>query len=292
MPWLQLSFDAADRDPEQLGEFLTEFGAVAVTLLDGADQPLYEPPPGATPLWSHTRVTGLFEINADLDTILQRLCARLHCTRLPGCAIATVDDQDWARVWMADFHPMQFGQHLWICPSTAAPPDPDAVNILLDPGLAFGTGTHPSTALCLEWLDAHPPAGSTVIDYGCGSGVLAIAAAKLGATLVHAVDIDPQALLATRQNAEANAVASRIQICAAGALPVCDLILANILAGPLQSLAGQFAALVRPGGYVVLAGLLESQTQELLTAYAPWFEFSPAVQRDGWARLAGRRNAH
>lgn len=291
MPWLQLSFDAVDRDPEQLSALLMEFGAVAVSLLDGAGQPIYEPPPGATPLWSNTRITGLFEFDADLDTVERRLCATLRCASLPGRARTTVADQDWARVWMADFHPMRFGQRLWICPSTAAPPEPDAVNIMLDPGLAFGTGTHPTTALCLEWLDAHPPTALTVVDYGCGSGVLAIAAAKLGAVRVHAVDIDPQALLATRQNAAANAVAAQVDVCLANELASCDLILANILAGPLQNLAAQFAALLRPGGQVVLAGLLESQADELLAAYAPWFEFSGTAVRDGWTRLAGRRKA-
>ncbi|MHB8745874.1 MAG: 50S ribosomal protein L11 methyltransferase [Gammaproteobacteria bacterium] len=291
MPWLQLSFDVADCDPEQLSDLLTDCGAVAVTLLDGADQPVYEPPPGATPLWSNTRVTGLFAVDADLRQVQRRLCAALHCEELPGCELATIADQDWARVWMVDFHPMRFGSRLWICPTTMPPPDPLAVNIMLDPGLAFGTGTHPTTALCLEWLDAHPPAGLTVIDYGCGSGVLAIAAAKLGAHVVHAVDIDPQALLATTQNAAANAVAAVVHICAADELPAGDLILANILAGPLQSLAPHFAALLRPGGVVVLAGLLEAQADELLAAYAPWFDFSYSEVRDGWLRLAGRRRS-
>jgi len=293
MPWLQLSFDAAHYDPEWLGDLLTEIGAVSVTLLDGADQPVYEPPPGATPLWSQTRVVGLFEADADLALLQKQLCAALGRDDLPGCQVESIEDRDWVRVWMEDFHPMRFGERLWVCPSTQAPPDPQAVNILLDPGLAFGTGTHPTTALCLAWLDAHPPTGAVVIDYGCGSGILAIAAAMLGAREVHAVDIDPQALLATAENATANAVADAIHVYVPENLSLrqCDLVLANILAGPLQSLAPRFAALLRPGGAVVLAGLLEAQAGEVAKAYEPWFSFAAAEVREGWTRLVGLRKA-
>ena len=291
MPWQQLSLDAASYDPERLSDLLTEAGAVSVTLEDAADQPVYEPAPGATPLWGHTRVVGLFDADADLPQVRRRLCAALGCDELPGCQIETLADRDWVRAWMDDFHPMRFGNRLWVCPSTQPPPDPEAINILLDPGLAFGTGTHATTALCLEWLDGHAPRDATVIDYGCGSGILAISAAKLGARTVHAVDIDPQALLATAQNAAANAVGERIQVGAPEQLPdlPCDLVLANILAGPLQTLAPRFAQLVRPGGVVVLAGLLETQAEEVAQAYRPWFRFEPAEIRDGWTRLVGLR---
>ena len=293
MPWLQLSFDAAHYDPDWLGDQLSAAGAVSVTLQDAADQPVYEPPPGATPLWSQTRVVGLFEADADLAEVQAKLRAALARDDLPGCRIEIIEDRDWVRAWMDDFHPMQFGTHLWVCPSNQAPPDPQAVNILLDPGLAFGTGTHPTTALCLEWLDAHAPRAASVIDYGCGSGILAIAAALLGAREVHAVDIDPQALLATAQNAEANAVADAIQVKAPEQLPLrhYDLVLANILAGPLQQLAPRFAELLRPGGAVVLSGLLEAQADEVAQSYAPWFDIEPKAVRAGWARLVGQRKA-
>ena len=289
--WLQLSLDAAHYDPDWLGDQLSAAGAVSVSLQDAADEPVYEPPPGATPLWSHTRVVGLFDAAVDLAEVQAQLRAVLARDDLPGCRIETIEDRDWVRAWMDDFHPMQFGTRLWVCPSNQAPPEPQAVNILLDPGLAFGTGTHPTTALCLEWLDAHPPHAASVIDYGCGSGILAIAAALLGARAVHAVDIDPQALLATAQNAQANAVAAVICVHAPAQLPVrqYDLVLANILAGPLQELAPRFAELLRPGGAVVLAGLLEAQANAVARAYAPWFDLEPKMVRAGWARLVGRR---
>ena len=293
MPWLQLSFDAAHYDPDWLGDQLSAAGAVSVTLQDAADQPVYEPPPGATPLWSHTRVVGLFAADVDLAAVQAQLRAALVRDDLPGCRIETIEDRDWVRAWMDDFHPMRFGTRLWVCPSNQAPPEPQAVNILLDPGLAFGTGTHPTTALCLEWLDGHAPQAASVVDYGCGSGILAIAAVLLGAREVHAVDIDPQALLATAQNAQANAVAAVIHAHAPEQLPVrqYDLVLANILAGPLQQLAPRFAALLRPGGAVVLAGLLEAQAGEVAQAYAPWFDLEPNTVRAGWARVVGLRKA-
>jgi ribosomal protein L11 methyltransferase len=293
VPWLQLSFDAAHYDPDWLGDQLSAAGAVSVTLQDAADQPVYEPPPGATPLWSHTRVVGLFDADADLAEVQSILRAALGRDDLPGCRIETLEDRDWVRAWMDDFHPMRFGARLWVCPSNQAPPEPQAVNILLDPGLAFGTGTHPTTALCLEWLDAHAPLAADVVDYGCGSGILAIAAALLGAREVQAVDIDPQALLATAQNAHANGVDAAIKVHAPDRLPArhYNLILANILAGPLQELAARFAGLLRPGGAVVLAGLLEAQADEVAQAYAPWFDLEPKAVRAGWARLVGRRKA-
>jgi len=172
-----------------------------VTFQDAADQPLFEPPPGATPLWQATRVVGLFSHDADIPAVLERLAAALAPAPLPEWHLNPLEDRDWVRAWMDDFRPMRFGERLWIIPGEADPPEADAVNIRLDPGLAFGTGTHPTTAMCLRWLDAHPPADQTVIDYGCGSGILAIAAARLGATRVIGVDTDPQALLATADNA-------------------------------------------------------------------------------------------
>ena len=291
MPWLQFTFYSNKDQAEELAARLEQAGAQAVSMLDAADQPLYEPPPGATPLWQLTNVLGLFEAERNPEALLAALRAGWP-GEFPDYRQEILDDQDWERAWMDDFHPMQFGQNLWIVPSWQSAPHPGAVNILLDPGLAFGTGTHPTTRLCLEWLDAHPPHGQRVIDYGCGSGILAIAAALLGATTVIAVDNDPQALLATCDNAQRNQVEKRIL----GYLPrecpaePSDLLLANILAGPLISLADRLASLVRPGGRIVLSGILPEQADEVARAYQPWFTLPPAIEQAGWIRLEGTRN--
>ncbi|MDT8388850.1 MAG: 50S ribosomal protein L11 methyltransferase [Thiogranum sp.] len=293
MPWQQLSIEAGDLDAEALSDFFSDRGAVSVTFIDAADQPLYEPDPGTTPLWSSTRVTALFESVADVASVKQQLAASFGAATLERLTDTTVDDQDWERVWLDQFRPMRFGNHLWVCPDGMRPPDDDqAVIIDLDPGLAFGTGTHPTTALCLAWLDAHPPRAATVIDYGCGSGILAIAALKLGAEAVWAVDIDPQALWASNENAERNQVAERLHTLLPDALPaqLCDLLLANILANPLLELAPQLAARVRPGGAVVLSGILEDQADRVRTAYARWFDMAPVQLSDGWACLQGIRS--
>lgn len=290
MPWLQLIFETNDEKAPLLAEWLSGEGAVAVTLEDDADQPLYEPPPGATPLWRATRVVALFEAGSDTGRVLENL--RIHSAgELPPWRLETLEDRDWTREWMDNYHPMQFGSRLWIVPSWSAPPDSSAVNILLDPGLAFGTGTHPTTRLCLEWLDEHPPAGKTVIDYGCGSGILAIAAALLGAKTVHAVDNDPQALLATQDNAARNAVTAQIHAFLPAQLPLqqASILLANILAGPLIGLAEHFAGLLHPGGRLVLSGILPEQAPAVSEAYQPWFEMEAPVMHENWMRLAGQR---
>ncbi len=293
MPWQQLSLEAGDLDVEALSEFFSDQGAVSVTFIDAADQPLYEPDPGTTPLWSSTRVTALFESAADVASVKQQLATSFGTATLERLTDSTIDDQDWERVWLDQFRPMRFGNHLWVCPAGMRPPDDDqAVIIDLDPGLAFGTGTHPTTALCLAWLDAHPPRDAAVIDYGCGSGILAIAALKLGAEAVWAVDIDPQALWASNENAERNQVAERLHTMLPDALPaqLCDLLLANILANPLLELAPQLAARVRPGGAVVLSGILEDQADCVHAAYARWFDMAPVQLNDGWACLQGIRS--
>jgi ribosomal protein L11 methyltransferase len=265
-------------------------GALSVTYEDAADQPLYEPPLGETPLWQHTIVTGLYEANTDIDALTQAIQQHTKST-IDDLRVEILEDKDWVREWMTRYQPMQFGDTLWIVPSHHTPPDPKAINILLDPGLAFGTGTHPTTAMCLRWLAAHPPINQTVVDYGCGSGILAIAAAKLGASEVFAVDNDPQALLATTRNAEHNQVDSYIRC--RDIEPVlqiqCDTLLANILAGPLISLAQRFAALVRPGGNIVLSGILAEQAETVHHAYASWFDFQPMLQQDDWVLLNATR---
>jgi len=293
--WTQLTLSAGDADPQALADVFDALGALSVTLQDAADQPLFEPPPGATPLWSQVRVTALFEAGADLTRIRARLAERFGAACAERLQAEPLDDRDWVRAWMDGYAPMRFGERLWIVPTGFAAPDPDGVNLLLDPGLAFGTGTHPTTALCLEWLDAHPPLDRCVIDYGCGSGILGIAALKLGARTVWAVDNDPQALTATRDNAERNGVADRVRTCLPGQLPErvpglqADLLLANILANPLIELAPRFAALVRPGGNLVLSGILAGQAEDVAAAYRAAFTLEPPAQREDWVRLDGRK---
>ncbi|MCB1715228.1 MAG: 50S ribosomal protein L11 methyltransferase [Candidatus Competibacteraceae bacterium] len=291
--WLQLTLAAREHTPEQLEDALLAAGAIAVTLRDGGDQPVLEPAPGETPLWPETLVTGLFDVQTDIEAVKVNLCQQLGTAVLHETCLETLTERDWVRAWLDNFHPMRFGRRLWVCPSATAPPQPDAVNLLLDPGLAFGTGTHPTTALCLEWLDAAELNNKRVIDYGCGSGILAIAAARLGAKQVWAVDIDPQALLATRENAARNQVAEQIQLGAPATLsdvssPLqVDVVLANILAGPLIVLAPLLAGFIRSGGAVVLAGLISDQVQDVQQAYAPWFDFQANRQRENWVLLHG-----
>jgi len=226
-----------------------------------------------------------------MAAITSALAAQLEVDELPPWRVSPLEDKDWEREWMDSFQPMRFGEHLWIVPSWHAAPDDDAVNILLDPGLAFGTGTHPTTALCLQWLDKHGADHPEVIDYGCGSGILAVAALKLGAGHVWAVDNDPQALIASRDNAAKNAVTERIDTVAPARLPEqpVRLLLANILAQPLMELAEKFARLVEPGGHIVLSGILEHQAEGISRHYTQWFDMAPAAQQEEWIRLSGRR---
>ena len=292
MPWLQLSFEASTQQIGKLEELLPALGAVAVTLEDNADQPLYEPPLGTTPLWENTRVVGLFDAHADLELVSSLL--KPHFPEgLPTNRSSILEDQNWEKVWMDQFQPIAFGDRLWICPSWCKPPDPNAVNLLLDPGLAFGTGTHPTTALCLEWLDRHDLSGKTVIDYGCGSGILAIAAKLLGCETVWAVDNDPQALLACKDNAQKNQVADSVRVVSPEAFAneftgKADLVLANILAGPLQQLAPALLKLIKPEGALVLSGILSSQQNAVQQAYTPSINFSTPATREEWVRLNGQ----
>lgn len=289
MAWLQLHFPAADHEIEALYELLERLGAVAVTCTDAADQPLLEPAPGATPLWQQVRVSALFETGIDTSAVAAALAAQLD--RDPQLQSEQVQDQAWERAWMADFHPQRFGQRLWIVPSWCEAPDPDAINLHLDPGLAFGSGSHETTALCLEWLGDHDLQGRQVLDVGCGSGVLAIAALLLGAEQACACDIDPQALLATADNATANQVQQRLHCCLADALPAAhyDLLLANILAGPLIDLAAQLANYCRPGADLLLSGILRAQAQAVTEAYQPWFNIHTTVTKGDWVRIHGTR---
>ena len=294
--WQELHFTARKDQVEALEEWLFERGALSVTLEDQADQPLLEPGPGETPLWDAVRVTALFGGEQDLTPTLKAVPADL-VTGMPS-APEPVADREWTRVWEDQFHPLQMGERLWICPSWTPPPDPDAINILLDPGLAFGTGTHPTTAMCLRALDAGIRPGMRVVDYGCGSGILGIAAAKLGAIAVLAVDNDPQAMTASRANAARNQVPDT---CLSTVLPddvvietwarSAQWVVANILAGPLVSLAPALTALMAPGGQLLLAGLLADQAEEVIEAYAPAVELKVSDQHEEWVLLAGARRA-
>lgn len=295
MPFLQLTVDVGARDPQPLEDALFAAGAVSVTLLDAADDPVLEPGPGQTPLWPTVVVRALFAADADPDRLV-RLVHDTFGTSLPGPRFERVEDRAWEREWLKDFRPMRFGRRLWVCPGGQPAGDPDAVRLELDPGLAFGTGTHATTALCLEWLDELAPGelqGADVIDYGCGSGILAIAALKLGAARATAMDIDPQALLATVQNAGRNGVAARLEVTADPRVGgrTAGVLLANILAGPLIELAATLAPMVRAGGRLALSGLLVGQGAAVAAAYRPWFDIGRIRERDGWGLLVGRRRA-
>lgn len=286
MPWLQLTFYSTKDKAEALADLLSEAGAAAVTMQDAADQPLYEPPPGATPLWQLTNVVGLFTEDTDGVAVVRQLQSKWQ-GEFPEYRSEVLEDQDWERAWMDDFKPMRFGERLWIVPSWHEPPAGDTVNILLDPGLAFGTGTHATTRLCLEWLDSQDVKGKTVIDYGCGSGILALAASLLGAASVIGVDNDPQALVATLDNAQRNGVSIKAYLPREAPREPVDVLIANILAGPLIDLAPHLAALVRAEGAIALSGILPEQAEAVSTAYTEWFIMQPPVEYDGWIRLEG-----
>jgi ribosomal protein L11 methyltransferase len=296
MPWLQIKLSIEPDAAEQYEDILLAAGCAAVTYQDSADEPIFEPDLGTTPLWSNTTITGLFATEHDLEETT-RFVRQAHDqlfagTPMPQLKAEILEDKDWEREWMVNYHPMRFGQRLWVCPSWREAPDPGAVNMMLDPGLAFGTGTHPTTALCLEWLDAEPLEGKQVIDYGCGSGILGIASLLLGARHVLAVDIDVQALQATNSNLERNKLdPARLHTCLPPAAPEleADLLVANILAGPLVELAPTLATRVRSGGRIALSGLLERQAGDIGAAYGQWFKLDPVVEREGWIRISGTR---
>lgn len=295
MDWQQFVMNLDTLSCTAVEEIFNRHGAYSVTLSDAGDNPVLEPGPGETPLWADTRITGLFSADADLQKLETELLDELQLTILPPHQIEALADRVWEREWLRDFGPMKFGQRLWICPHDSQIEQKEAVIVRLDPGLAFGTGTHPTTALCLDWLDGLALEGKAVLDYGCGSGVLAIAALKLGCCNASATDIDPQALVATRRNAMSNGVAERLLVCdsAANVEGEFDVVVANILAGPLVQFAESITSTVAGRGMLALSGVLCEQAAAVMAAYAPWIEFQKPVYReqDGqtWSRLTGTR---
>jgi ribosomal protein L11 methyltransferase len=291
--WQQVSVSTDERSADLISGALLDLGALSASLEDEGNQPLFEPKPGETPIWHNTRVIALFESVVDLESLRNALIEAVGRDRFTGWEVEVIEDQAWERAWLEHFRPMCFGSKLWIVPTGFEEPSgEDAVCVHLDPGLAFGTGTHPTTALCLAWLDQHPPKNRTVIDFGCGSGILGIAAVLLGAQQALCVDIDPQALVATRDNADKNHVAAKIECFDTTTLPSAkvDVVLANILANPLIELAPRLADLVKTGGSIVLSGVLQEQAAAVKSAYQAYFEMDEPTYSEDWARLTGRRS--
>ncbi|HWV15740.1 MAG TPA: 50S ribosomal protein L11 methyltransferase [Cellvibrio sp.] len=291
MPWLQLKIITPRKLVERLEDALLESGAVSVTLQDNADQPIFEPGLGETPLWDTVRITGLYDAEINIAEATAT-ATQAFADNLPEHSWELLEDKDWEREWMSNYQAIRCGERLWICPSWQQPPEPDKVNLMLDPGLAFGTGTHPTTFMCMQWIDQQDFTGLEIVDYGCGSGILGIATLLMGAKKVIGVDIDPQALLATTENAKRNKLP-------ADAMPVylpprcpkvqADVMLANILAGPLAELAPTLSGLTKPGGKICLSGILAVQAESVMAAYSQWFDFDPLAQQEEWVRLTATK---
>ncbi|MGR8935873.1 MAG: 50S ribosomal protein L11 methyltransferase [Gammaproteobacteria bacterium] len=291
MPWQQLSVITSEQIAPAVADLFSELGALSVTYMDAADDPVYEPKPGETQIWRHTKVIALFDAEYDADSVKTAVNRRFADHSPESWQQEILQDQDWERSWMEYYQPMRFGKRLWVCPTGQERREAGCTCLILDPGLAFGTGTHPTTALCLEWLAEHDVAGKTVIDFGCGSGILAIAAVLLGAKEAHAVDIDPQALEATRDNALKNAVADKVYTYLPEQFRAfeADIVLANILANPLIELSAHLASLVKTDGMLVLSGILQSQAAAVGNAYGAHFALAEPVMREEWCRLDARK---
>lgn len=300
MSWLQIAINTTKDNAELAEDCLFSAGAQTVTFTDAADQPILEPGVNEVSIWNAVIITGLFSFNDNqqqlLDLIKQNL-GEINYT----CKTEILEDQNWTRAWMEHYHAMQFGERLWVCPLHMEPPEPAAINLRLDPGLAFGTGTHPTTSLCLRWLDqnilAHGKTQQTILDYGCGSGILAIAACMLGIKHADGVDIDPQALTATHNNAETNQVKDKIKTylpddfqkhCSgAGTNSQYDIVVANILSGPLAELAPTLASHTKTNGDIVLSGILKEQAKSVLNTYSEFFNMDEPMFEEDWVLLHG-----
>ena len=293
MPWIQAHL-IIPKEQAAIAELVMEtIGAVSITLGDAQDEPVLETLPDEIKLWSLVKLTALFEFSPDIsDQIRQQINQAFNQDISQQLVVEVLEDQEWERAWLDYFKPLKFGDQLWICPTGQTVEESDAIIIDLDPGLAFGTGTHPTTALCLEWLDHHHPDNKTVIDFGCGSGILAIAALKLGANKAIGIDYDPQALIASRDNAEKNQVSDRLEVMktAPQNLEKADILVANILAGVLIELVEKIAGLVKPGGQIILSGILPEQADEVANTYSRFFTMEAAVEKNDWIRLQGQRN--
>jgi ribosomal protein L11 methyltransferase len=292
MPWIQLRVSTNEEKAEQVSDMLMGWGAQAVSFVDAQDTPIYEPMPGEVIYWTNTVVVGLFDAEHPMDKVVKQLEQVSFFKDGVDYKLEQLEDKDWEREWMDNFHPIKFGTRLWVCPSWRDIPDPKAVNVMLDPGLAFGTGTHPTTALCMQWLDATIQPDQTVVDFGCGSGILGIAALKLGAKRVIGVDIDPQAIEASTANARRNNVEGQIELYLPKDQPSdfqADVVVANILAGPLAELKQVISSYVKPGGKLALSGILESQAQSVIDAYSDEFSFDPIAMQEEWVRLSAQK---
>lgn len=291
MAWHQISVITNENTAPKLADFFDSLGAVSVTYMDAEDEPVYEPAIGETKIWSNTQVIALYELDIDTAKIKTAVLAQFKTDELQNWLEETIDDQEWERAWMEFYKPMKFADRLWVCPTDQEQYEAGTVCLTLDPGLAFGTGTHPTTALCLEWLASHDLTDKVVIDYGCGSGILAVAAVLLGAKVAHAVDIDPQAITATQSNALKNGVADKI-ICYLPEqfIPLqADVVLANILAKPLIEMSASISALVVTEGALVLSGILAEQAESVIAAYQNHIDFNAPVQQEDWIRLDGTK---
>ena len=296
MPWLELRFLCAEREAEAFSDALMEAGALSVSVEDADantadEQPMFgEPGSVVEGAWRRNVVVALCDTDADTRALADAAAAGAGLSSVPAFTTREVADQDWVRLTQSQFDPIRISQRLWIVPSWHVPPDPAALAIRLDPGLAFGTGSHPTTRLCLQWLDAHIRGGESVLDYGCGSGILAVAAAKFGARPVLATDIDPQALIATRDNAAANDCTLDIRGTDALTGVTADVVIANILTNPLKVLAPALVGHLKPGGRLTLSGILESQEDEVIAAYAPLIALNAFRREDGWTCLSGTKS--
>ena len=292
MAWWQISVQCSDDELEQTEAHLLSLGAVSITLCDAQDNPIYEPLPGDTPVWQHSIMTGLFEQGQQIEDLYNNLLELLPDHQAVTAGRSALEDQDWERVHLQHFKPIRCADNLWIVPSWLQPPDPAAINIQLDPGLAFGTGSHPTTALCLAWMAHKNFNNQSVIDYGCGSGILSIAACKLGAKQVFGVDIDPQAVDASIDNARRNGIEPNLlQVSLASNFNSdrVDLLIANILSGPLVELAPKLAGMIKPGGKILLSGILKTQLNDIKCAYQSYFDLDPESVREDWVRITGTR---
>lgn len=291
MPWLELNFIIEKTSAETLSALLLDYGAFAVTFKDAGNTPILEPALNTTPLWQQTQIVGLFPMGTATEQVMRHLEQHFYPRPLPPCHWHTLADQIWELTWMEHYKPLCFAQRLWICPSYCQAPPGAEIVVSLDPGLAFGSGTHATTRLCLEWLVEHLPHNAQVLDFGCGCGVLAISAAKLGAQKIWAVDIDPQALMSTQDNAQRNGVASQLLLSPPAVIPpqTFDVIIANILASTLIDLSIDLAKYAKTGSHLVLSGILTSQTAAVMMAFQDWYDFKEPVMNQEWVLLWGIR---